>query len=568
VPPCLRAFPFVALLALCSLSLADESVVNSKHDLSTFGPGRVRAVDESRVCIFCHTPHNASPQAPLWNRYNPRTYYRIYSSSTTDARIDQPSGTSKLCLSCHDGTIAIGLVRSQDEPIRMTHPFMPTGPTNLTTDLSDDHPVSFRYDRALSNRDPQIRQPDLVDHRIPLGPRGELECTSCHDPHNNELGDFLRITERQGTLCNTCHDMTGWRTSSHALSPKPVPLSVTQGDVLKFATIRDNACLTCHTPHNATQRQRLLRDRSSQLCLDCHDGLVGADILGVVNQRSGHRIDRFFDRHDPTESPLSMRPHVECVDCHNPHAARRNPLGGNAALASVTGPFVPPALEHVPGVSISGLPVRRARFTYEVCFRCHADNLVPLRHRIVRQRDTGGNVRRQFLPSAASAHPVAFPARNFAEVPSLLPEVRGRQFISCTDCHNNPDARQLGGAGPNGPHGSRYEFLLADRYDTQDFAIESPQTYALCYRCHDRNSILGDESFPLHARHIVRNRAPCSACHDPHGVPGSAARHSALINFDTRIVQGERLFVDLGRFAGSCTLTCHGVRHVAFTYRR
>ena len=50
---------------------ADESVVNSKHDLSTFGPGPIRALDESRVCIFCHVPHNASPAAPLWNRHNP-----------------------------------------------------------------------------------------------------------------------------------------------------------------------------------------------------------------------------------------------------------------------------------------------------------------------------------------------------------------------------------------------------------------------------------------------------------------------------------------------------------------
>ena len=61
---------------------------------------------------------------------------------------------------------------------------------NLTSDLSDDHPIGFRYDRALSNRDAQLRPVELVDHRIILGERGELECTACHDPHNNELGDF------------------------------------------------------------------------------------------------------------------------------------------------------------------------------------------------------------------------------------------------------------------------------------------------------------------------------------------------------------------------------------------
>jgi hypothetical protein len=43
----------------------------------------------------------------------PPTHYRIYESSTTDARIDQPSGPSKMCLSCHDGALALGLLASR-----------------------------------------------------------------------------------------------------------------------------------------------------------------------------------------------------------------------------------------------------------------------------------------------------------------------------------------------------------------------------------------------------------------------------------------------------------------------
>ena len=209
-------------LWLCSgLAAADDRVVHSKHDLSMFGPGPVRAIAENQVCVFCHTPHNASPAAPLWNRYSPTTYYRIYRSRTMDARPDQPGPASKLCLSCHDGTIALGLTldRPITDPIPMSHMYMPTGPTNLTTDLSDDHPIGLRYDRALSNRDPEIRSPDLVDHRIHLGERGELECTACHDPHNNELGNFLRITDREGALCVTCHDLEGWRAEPAHRSP-------------------------------------------------------------------------------------------------------------------------------------------------------------------------------------------------------------------------------------------------------------------------------------------------------------------------------------------------------------
>jgi hypothetical protein len=270
--------------------------------------------------------------------------------------------------------------------------------------------------------------------------------------------------------------------------------------------------------------------------------------------------------HDPSEDPFRMRSHVDCNDCHNPHAARTNPLGVTAGRISSRGPLIPPALEQVPGVTLAGARTQRATFTYEVCFRCHADRPVRVAGRIVRQRDNGGNVRRQFLPTAASAHPVTFANRTSGEVPSLRPELRARRFLSCQDCHNNPDARQLGGATANGPHGSRFDFLLAARYETADFTAESPQAYALCYNCHDRNSILGDESFGSHSRHVVRNRTPCSACHSPHGVDGDAGRHGHLINFDLSIVGGERFYADTGRFSGSCTLTCHSVRHVNFSY--
>jgi predicted CXXCH cytochrome family protein len=550
-----------------TVTIADETILNSKHDLSVFGPGPVRAVNETEVCIFCHAPHNASPQVPLWNRYNPTTYYRIYTSSTTDARIDQPGGPSKMCLSCHDGSIALGLVLSRPptDPILMNQTFMPSGPSNLTNDLSDDHPIGFRYDRQLSNRDHQIRSPDLVDHRIKLGRLGQLECTACHDPHNNELGNFLRVTDRRSALCNSCHTMDGWELSSHSHSPRTVPLAATNGIRTPYRSMADNGCSSCHIVHNAPQPQRLLRNPSFELCISCHDGIGGKDMSGTLNQLSGHRVARLVDLHDPAENPLLMPQHVECVDCHNPHAVRPSPLSNALLLGAARGPIVPGSMSDLPGVSLLGAPIYPARLYYEVCFRCHADN--PVRtQRIPRQVDHFGNIRRQLLPTAASAHPIAFPAAPSAETPSLTPQARTRVMIGCQDCHNNPDARQLGGAAPNGPHSSRFPYILSSQYDTADFSMESAQAYALCYQCHDRNSILGNQSFSLHSQHIVSGRSPCSACHAPHGVNGSRRSHDHLMNFDISIVGGQRLYIDTGMFTGSCTLTCHGVNHVNFTY--
>lgn len=554
------------LFMLAAVAAAqDDTVINSKHDLSSLGPGPIRAVHEDRVCIFCHAPHNASPAAPLWNRTNPTTHYRIYESRTTDARIDQPGPGSKMCLSCHDGSIGLGMTlhRAPTDPILLNQPFMPSGASNLTNDLSDDHPIGFRFDRALANRDPQLRQPQLVDHRIKLGDKGLLECIACHDPHNNELGNFLRVTDREGALCQTCHDMFGWRSSSHALAGNPVPFASTNGEPRDYVSMRDNACASCHVSHTAPEREQLLWSRPTQLCLDCHNGINATNIAGVINQRHGHQISPFGDdRRGRSDRPRLMR-FVACTDCHNPHAVQGDGQGG---FARETDPSVPPAMRYVPGVSLSGMPVQHARQYYEVCFQCHADFPVLVRDRVVRQRDTGGNIRREFVPTVASAHPVTFPARNNGENPSLRPAYRNQPFISCQSCHNNPNGRSAGGTEVDGPHGSPFDGLLVRRYETADFTMESPQAYALCYECHDRNSILGNESFEFHNVHVVRGRSPCSACHTAHGVAGSPTNHDHLINFDIAIVGGQRFYADTGRFSGTCTLMCHDVNHVNFTY--
>ena len=571
----------LALLAVCTVPLGTrvqaDSILNSAHDLSARGPGPVRALSEQEVCIFCHTPHNAQPEAALWNRDFSRTHYRIYDSSTVDARIGQPSGPSKMCLSCHDGSIALGnlLSRPDIDAVTMTSRTIPGGPADLGNDLSDDHPIGFRYDRALGSIDPQLRTPELISRELPLGEHGEFHCTTCHDPHDNELGDFLRITDRGGAMCVTCHDMAGWRLASHALSHAKTPgRLVDPTDPLKYATVAENACLNCHKIHSAPQRERLLRSRTEEgNCLNCHNGSVAkTNILGEIRKLSGHRGMNTRGVHDPREQPQTMQRHVECVDCHNPHAAR----GGLLKVTSnpSTPPPVPPESVRVSGLTASGAPTDRAYYTYQICFKCHGDNINRPASTISRQI-TQTNTRLEFQPNNPSFHPILRP-RNSPDVPSLLSPMTPSTMISCTDCHNSDQSRLAGGSGPDGPHGSRFEPLLIANYSTKDFTSESEQSYALCYRCHDRSSILGNESFTLHRLHVVGERAPCSVCHDAHGISatqGNATDHSNLINFDLSVVRPipfdftPRLgYVDTGRMSGSCTLVCHDVTHVNFAY--
>ncbi len=99
---------------------------------------------------------------------------------------------------------------------------------------------------------------------------------------------------------------------------------------------------------------------------------------------------------------------------------------------------------------------------------------------------------------------------------------------------------------------------------------ESSAAYALCYGCHDRFSILNDESFGEHDRHRRVEETPCSVCHDPHGISdtqGDATNHQFLINFDVNVVFptafGDLRWDEGDRGPGSsrCYLACHGVEH-------
>lgn len=53
-----------SLFFFCPAGFA--GVRGTKHDLSINGPGTLKAVAETQVCVFCHTPHNAEPAYPLW----------------------------------------------------------------------------------------------------------------------------------------------------------------------------------------------------------------------------------------------------------------------------------------------------------------------------------------------------------------------------------------------------------------------------------------------------------------------------------------------------------------------
>ncbi len=318
------AFLIAASLFMAGSSSADNhlptgrvsDVRNTKHNLSALPSGVSRDVlasSEDEICVFCHTPHGANLQAegPLWNRnLNETDTYTLYNSGSLDATVNQPNSISKLCLSCHDGTIAIGSVRvlngawvSGSTSIAMngvegdgTMPVSNGADTGFTrrlgTDLTNDHPISFTYDSALATKDGELRDPAIEANigdrssgnspHIPLE-NGQVQCNSCHDPHIRDSVDatknikFLRLnrfqrvspigtsfTEANDIICLACHDKAGWVGSAHATADVAnetyTPAAASLREFPEPTQVWESACLACHDTHTVQGSRRLLRE--------------------------------------------------------------------------------------------------------------------------------------------------------------------------------------------------------------------------------------------------------------------------------------------------------------------
>jgi hypothetical protein len=334
-------FALALLAVLPALAQRVPDVKGTKHNLSVDGPGTLKAAPggTNEVCVFCHTPHGASQQdaggtplrGPLWNRRVPAgTTYTPYTSNSLDAAaiLDglnaQPGGSSKLCLSCHDGTLAIGNVNVLNGNANVAIAMSGTGPGGtmapgegttsgftryLGTDLRNDHPISLTLDATLAQRDGELRTLDAAQRYpagsgsvigvrtsgfkplLPLEPTGangagQVQCATCHDPHLRELdaskgpAKFLRAQRFQETtpttgfnaasdiVCLACHDKNagfgGWAFSAHA---RPDVADERYKDAA--ATLRDfplslpvwkAACLNCHDTHTVQGARRLTRE--------------------------------------------------------------------------------------------------------------------------------------------------------------------------------------------------------------------------------------------------------------------------------------------------------------------
>jgi hypothetical protein len=235
------------------------------HNLAANSSG-IKAVDETQICIFCHTPHSAITNAalingPLWNHTLSSATYTISnapgaSGTQVTTPLNPPDGASRMCLSCHDGTVSLGNLATGNVDVDNVNSCISADDKLVSgagcnawmgTDLTTHHLVSIPINLAvIANKVVQCNaslinttikypwhapddQADVVLLRptaqtafgspgVAPGNTGKykqgynygVQCSTCHDPHLwastavNSTGYKFLVTE-YNSICKACH---------------------------------------------------------------------------------------------------------------------------------------------------------------------------------------------------------------------------------------------------------------------------------------------------------------------------------------------------------------------------
>lgn len=236
--------PMIIFMPAIAWAAAGDGLSGTAHDFSGIG------TPQTGACTFCHTPHKAQEQTLLWNHTLSTNNFSWGAGAVTTAGTSYPSfqgdtykGATAKCLSCHDGSVAVGDIGwwNGGNPGVLLNTLI-TGANQIATDTGDmtgNHPVAMPYPfnnvastyngvttgsgiilpewqaNPSSTSNIRIFNDDGSGNISAGGVNGKsgIECSSCHDPHNGTPTldiFFLRAklggsTQASGYICLQCH---------------------------------------------------------------------------------------------------------------------------------------------------------------------------------------------------------------------------------------------------------------------------------------------------------------------------------------------------------------------------
>jgi thermitase len=568
----------------------------------------------SALCVACH--QNASnPGAPMSLHnggagHNGGQNYTGQDCTTchphsTDSSQATNDGFTTTCRACHSQTQDLGQGSARRQIVGI-----PNGSGGNNNDFA-------RASHHVAGNDTVTDADCKVCHEMTQHRQGKVRLFNQDAPGTVYTLDYLKTAADDPAdyenFCLSCHDSNGRGGNTTPFSDKKL---IPAMDTSLWAFAQHNivrplysaSCLDCHSNGHGSNRANMLSqftitapwdyqftgsgsapadvmNQEEDFCYQCHNATgTGTNIQPAFTSYTNtatrifkHDVGATYTTHNPNEIFSSAfggaNRHIECDDCHAPHAARSG--------LSVA-PFIQPELIGATGVEPvyggGGAPVsynfvNQPTAEYQICFKCHSsyttlpgyspdgwngsayvpNGLYKLITVTAPQVPDSRDMAREFNPNAASFHPVTAVGKN-PNMPNSFVVGSGwtagsRMF--CSTCHTNGNPA----SGDNGPHGSPCLHLLRDavndatcnQYTTVNSFVR-PNNNEICFTCHRsdvynanlptansnltyfRNG-LGDN---LHWKHVYDRRISCYTCHDSHG-----SEQWRLINFDTRAVDFE-----------------------------
>jgi hypothetical protein len=446
--------------------------------------GGTYPVDESAMsCVSCHTDHDAFNSNPGANL---RTSISGASATTTNTDFIGGNGASGnyddgICLSCHyasktkstTGQLATG-----------------SGMSTVTPAISaldyNNSSHNYEYSAQYTKNSSAFR----------------ANCSKCHDDETD-----LTKTFQNGT----------YKIATHFSAESRIAKAL--GVTLTSANSEENLCYGCHSGGLVAGTDAYGAANMSAKSRGIQLEFAKAYTHNVATYAGIHRSDEY------NAAPSSVAPatttgwwgtsnakrHVECEDCHDPHAAAnaRTPLGASNVRAANTAVPVSGAEKSVWGVDITGsasglwaatgttgTPVQptynkiaASAYEWQLCLKCHSRyawgntpvtgesaNLGGLASTTATMTDVG----RDFSTTMYAYHPLFKAGRNQPAVGlnanwdsstnrrligasntgngisnTLTDGWLSRSIVTCTDCHGSDNA-----ASPEGAHGSSQRWML------------------------------------------------------------------------------------------------------------